>query len=92
MVGWIAGFSLLLAFANPFWLLATAGLVGWGVYLFRLSKQGFQRVIAEMRPGCASQSVAVQYGGWYGTVHSFTFANHEYGTLFQSANQKKLVG
>jgi len=45
----------------------------------------------KMRDSCCTLDVAVQYGGWYGTVHTFYFFSSCYAEAFARANDAKVV-
>jgi hypothetical protein len=72
-----------LAFAVFFLTLAVLVTMRWTVLSKRLGQ--------EIKTTCAIESVAVSYLGWYGTVHSFQFANAAYAQAFMTANQGKIV-
>jgi hypothetical protein len=38
---------------------------------------------------CASPGPAVEYSGWYGTVHDFVFSNQQYLDAFVALNRQK---
>lgn len=47
---------------------------------------------AIVTPRCVCAAMAVDYDGWSGSVHSFTFQSAAYADAFRSANAAKIVG
>jgi hypothetical protein len=45
-----------------------------------------------LRRTCRCEGPAVEYEGWYGTVHTFYFASEDYAAAFRRANAGKIVG
>ncbi len=43
-------------------------------------------------PSCCRADFPVYYGGWYGSIHTFHFANGVYAALFTQANAGKMLG
>jgi hypothetical protein len=45
----------------------------------------------DIRPAGAASTEPVDYHGWYGTVHEFTFHNDDFGCAFARLNASKVV-
>lgn len=75
-----------------------AGVLGIlaGLALLPLSYRNYQRKMSLARESqnddCCALWAAVEYHGWYGTVHTFVFYNQAYATAFRSLNARKCVG
>lgn len=91
MAAWAAAGVALLVFAHPLWLLASLIFAGLSYLSFTEAKAALARYQSERSSTCSGAGSAVQYEGWYGSVHTFVFTSTQYGTAFQLANQKKLV-
>ena len=76
-----------------------AGTILGGHYLFRRlqadvhdrRRKARQRADNLARPTCPSLEIAVTYGGWYGSVHTFWFVNSDYANRFVTANRGKII-
>ncbi len=52
-----------------------------------------RRLNSLMCDGCAEEDrLAAEYGGWYGTVHTFYFSSREFVARFRSVNAGKCLG
>lgn len=69
-------------------------LVSGGLYLivhFALASAASSRRRAFLSATCATESFAVRYLGWHGSVHRFLFASPVYAVEFARANRRKLI-
>lgn len=74
--------------------------VAWGAFLcisciaiFILRIRGLNAQAENaMHPNCASKMAAVEYSGWFGTVHELWFSNQLYVSWFAAANHEKVMG
>jgi hypothetical protein len=76
-----------------------AGIVVGAILLSRrLSKQAARRreeatreVTSFMSRSCCTDGEAVEYDGWYGSVHTFHFENDQYAQAFIAMNRGKVL-
>jgi hypothetical protein len=68
---------------------ALGGLVFFVAWL--ASNHFWQLAVSKTRDCCAAPGEAVQYLGWYGTVHEFLFSNRQYIQDFVQANGRKTM-
>jgi hypothetical protein len=52
--------------------------------------QGARNMLLYPSCACAGQ-IAADYGGWHGSVHTFSFANAEFGEAFESSNHGRIL-
>jgi hypothetical protein len=58
------------------------------ILIFTINKA---RAEDTMKPSCTCLTTAVEYAGWYGTVHEFIFSSRTYVNLFAAANVRKTI-
>jgi hypothetical protein len=88
-------------------LLAAAATTGLIAATFRWCKEKYEREVRAKRlrrreledrlaslliPDCAEEGEwAAEYGGWYGSVHTFYFSSGEFACLVEEANPGKCL-
>jgi hypothetical protein len=90
IVGLLTAILIGLTSSNvPIGLLLGLAFFAGCTYLYRRA-QGSAKSL--MKSACCTPAFAVQYSGWYGTVHTFHFESRSYAEQFISANAKKVLG
>jgi hypothetical protein len=69
-------------------VLVFAALLSGGVWAYL---QALKNASAYLAPGCSTRRIAVKYVEWYGTSHTFIFANRAYLQSFIDANSRKTM-
>jgi len=61
------------------------------IAVFRRYRRLMNEVTMSLHRTCCTCDIAINYDGWYGTIHTFHFASPTYASAFAAANGRKCV-
>jgi hypothetical protein len=59
-----------------------------GIWVFHSTRPDAEN---HLQATCSAKTAAIRYSGWYGTFHTFVFANRTYLDAFIAANGRKTM-
>jgi hypothetical protein len=66
-------------------------VIGCCIWFEKTYRDTLRRLWGQSQPTCSAMHAACHYEGWYGSVHSFSFYNHDFAKAFRQAKAGKCL-